>query len=94
MEQVAPWATLVGGVLISGFVAVTSFLHNRRGVSGKESELKSADRRDTVADRDALIQTMQEERDRADANLAAERRYVGKLRRQLKAAGHEPDERD
>lgn len=95
MNDLVPWITLIGGVGVSVFVAVTGFLDKRAGVKGRQSELQGSNRRDTVADRDSLIETLQEERDREHELLEKERRYTSKLRRQIRdELSAEPHDRD
>ena len=74
MQDVVLWISGIVGAVTSISLAVNSIVSSRRGEKSKASELTVTGRRDTVTDRDALIKTLQEERNRAvDRADAAER---------------------
>ena len=95
---------LSAGALLGGIAAVIGATRSRRaGVKADEREARGVEaeqRRDTIADRDALINTLQEDiremrerLDRLEAAYDAEREYTRLLQDYLYRNGHIPPSR-
>ena len=95
---------LSAGALLGGVAAMIGALRSRKaGVKSDEREARAAEavqRRDTIADRDALIDTLQEDvremrgrLDRLEAAYNAEREYTRLLQDYIYRNGHVPPSR-